>query len=230
VVVTCEHGGNEVPRRYRDLFSGRARLLASHRGHDPGALDLARELAAHLDAPLYFTKVTRLLVDANRSAGHRGVFSSITRALPAAEKERVLAAHYSPFREAVQREIERALAPGGQVLHLSVHTFAPVLRGETRRADVGLLYDPRRKLERRLARIWAETLGGESLNLRVRCNYPYRGSADGHVTALRRVFPPGRYLGLELEVNQRFPRGQRARWERLRAALAHSFAAALRDL
>jgi hypothetical protein len=33
----------------------------------------------------------------------------------------------------------------------------------------------------------------------VRRNYPYKGIADGHVTALRRTFGP-RYSGIELEV------------------------------
>ena len=41
-LITCEHGGNRIPPRYRDLFAGCEALLQSHRGYDPGALTLAR--------------------------------------------------------------------------------------------------------------------------------------------------------------------------------------------
>ena len=62
LLVTCEHGGNRVPKRYRRLFAGWESVLASHRGYDPGALTLARELARAFDAPLVASTVTRLLV------------------------------------------------------------------------------------------------------------------------------------------------------------------------
>ena len=38
----------------------------------------------------------------------------------------------------------------------------------------------------------------------VRFNYPYKGTADGHTTALRAQFPPSLYAGMELEVSQRY--------------------------
>src|SRR3954454_24119921 len=69
-LVTCEHGGNRIPARYRPLFAGAEALLESHRGYDPGALQLGREIAAALDAPLVSANVSRLLVDLNRSIGH----------------------------------------------------------------------------------------------------------------------------------------------------------------
>jgi hypothetical protein len=37
----------------------------------------------------------------------------------------------------------------------------------------------------------------------VRRNYPYRGNADGLTTALRRVHGADRYVGIEVELNQR---------------------------
>lgn len=49
-VVTCEHGGNRIPARCRALFRCHEDLLATHRNYNPGALALARELAAALDA------------------------------------------------------------------------------------------------------------------------------------------------------------------------------------
>ena len=38
LIFTCEHGGNEVPLRYRGLLAGWERRLETHRGYDPGAL------------------------------------------------------------------------------------------------------------------------------------------------------------------------------------------------
>ena len=61
--VTCEHAGNVVPKEYAHLFVGHEHLLPTHRGWDPGALLLAREMAERLGAPLYFDKTTRLLAD-----------------------------------------------------------------------------------------------------------------------------------------------------------------------
>ncbi|HMP73216.1 MAG TPA: hypothetical protein PKE55_08135, partial [Kiritimatiellia bacterium] len=37
----------------------------------------------------------------------------------------------------------------------------------------------------------------------IHMNRPYRGTSDGLVTDLRTAYPPHRYLGLELELNQR---------------------------
>jgi predicted N-formylglutamate amidohydrolase len=91
------------------------------------------------------------------------------------------------------------IATGDRVLHISVHTFTPVLHGVTRNADIGLLYDPSRKSEKQFAELWGAKLSALG---RVRNNYPYKGTNDGHTTALRRIFKQEVYLGIELEVNQ----------------------------
>ena len=62
--VTCEHAGNVVPKEYAALFVGHEHLLTTHRGWDPGALLLAREMAKRFAAPLYYDEITRLLADA----------------------------------------------------------------------------------------------------------------------------------------------------------------------
>ena len=45
-------------------------------------------------------------------------------------------------------DLRAAVAARKQVLHVAVHSFTPVLHGERRNADVGLLYDPARPRER----------------------------------------------------------------------------------
>jgi predicted N-formylglutamate amidohydrolase len=201
LLLTCEHGGNQVPGRFRHLFAGKQAVLASHRGWDPGALALARLLARDLGAPLLFAATTRLLADPNRSARHPALFSEFTRLLPWSERNTMLDMVWQPHRQAVQQAAADLLAGSGRVLHLAIHSFTPVLNGQERRMDLGLLYDPARTREARLAVAWQAILREESPGLRVRRNAPYRGAADGLTTFLRRSLGP-EYLGLELEANQ----------------------------
>jgi len=200
-LFTCEHGGNRVPARYARLLQDR-RLLDSHRGYDIGSIECARHLARALAAPLIASTTTRLLVDLNRSPGHRALFSRAIRALPAAERERIVDQYYQPYRQAVEQALRLQVKQYGRALHLSVHSFAPVLAGIRRNADVGLLYDPGRRLERLFCTRLADRLREMAPALRVRRNYPYRGTADGLTTFMRRRFPATKYAGIEIEINQ----------------------------
>jgi predicted N-formylglutamate amidohydrolase len=213
VIITCEHGGNRVPAAYRSLFAGSGRVLASHRGWDPGALELARRLARGLGAPLVYGTVTRLLVDLNRSPGNPGLFSRYVEPLPESARNILLARHYRPYRTQIEDWLESALSVCSLVAHFSIHTFTPVRRGQVRRADIGLLYDPGRAAEKALCRACRQRLVQLRSELRVRMNYPYLGVSDGFTTHLRRRFGE-RYLGIELEVNQRWPR-RRTGWDGL---------------
>lgn len=231
VLITCEHARNRVPAEYAGLFdSPRARrALAGHRGYDPGAADVARLMARHLGAPRLEWTVTRLLVEINRSVGHPRLYSEFSKSLPPGEREVVLHRYYTPHRERVAAAIDDASAGGACVLHVGVHSFTPRLEDEIRNADVGLLYDPARPAERRLCLRWQTALERASAWV-VRRNYPYRGNADGLTTALRRRFPRSRYLGIELEINQRrLVRGQPRDRARLADLLVRSLREAMAD-
>lgn len=206
LLISCEHGGNAVPPPYAPLFSGWRDLLGSHRGFDLGALDTARVLAAAAGAPLFAATTTRLVVDLNRSIGHRGLFSAITRALPRAARREILASHYHPHRDAVAAAVAERLNAGATVLHIASHSFTPRLHGVTRHCDVGFLYDPKRVGEKTFCIAWMRELACLDTDLILRRNHPYKGVTDGLVTAFRKRFGE-RYLGVELEVNQRFARG-----------------------
>jgi len=222
LVVSCEHASKHIPPDYRALFRGRSQLLDSHRGWDRGALDLARAVARRYRAPLAAASASRLLVDCNRSTGHPGLFSAPVRALDDEQRDEILRRHYEPYRARVESLVAGGVDEGERVLHLSVHTFTPVLRGVARRADVGLLCDPRRALERNVVRRWREAIRSIDPRLRVWLNYPYRGWADGLTTSLRTRFPAARYAGVELEVNQAIVRRSAARWRRVQVTLVES--------
>ncbi|MGR9108776.1 MAG: N-formylglutamate amidohydrolase, partial [Gammaproteobacteria bacterium] len=142
VIVSCEHASNRIPAEFSRLFTGYEAVLASHRGWDPGALIFAGELAATLNAPLFSSEYSRLLVDLNRSRHHRELMSSVTRALPPAFREQILDQYYLPYRLRVEAAIAGLLARFGRAWHVSVHSFTPVLDGKVRQADLGILYDP----------------------------------------------------------------------------------------
>ena len=218
-LVTCEHGGKRVPAAYRGLFVGREALLTSHRGHDPGALIMARDLATALHAPLVSSTISRLLVDLNRSPGHRARFSEITRPLSPDERAVIHARYYEPYRRRVERTIANAIRHGARVVHISSHSFTPVLDGRVRSADVGFLYDPARHGEVQLSARWMAALEVRDRSLRLRRNYPYTGRADGFCTWLRRQYPPESYVGIELEVNQRYATSGGPAWAHLRAEI-----------
>lgn len=226
-LVTCEHGGNRIPPRYRACFAGEEALLHSHRGYDPGALAMAQELACALDAPLISARTSRLLVDLNRSPGHPRLHAEAIRRLPEAARREILARYYLPFRDRAEAFVAAAVAEGRRVVHVSSHSFTPVLDGEVRTAEVGLLYDPARAGEAALCAAWRACLQRRAPALRVRRNYPYAGRSDGFTAYLRRRFAAECYLGIELELNQRLVVPGRQAWRCLRADLVASLLQAL---
>ena len=202
IVLSCEHGGNVVPTGYAAMFKGKRRLLDSHRGWDPGTLELGRFLHRQLGLPLIANTTTRLLIDVNRSATNPRAFSEITRPLDKSEKQRIIERHYRPHVERLAGEIESHVAKGARVLHLGLHSFTPQLNGEARNADIALLYDPQRKQEVAVSKLLRDRITRQMPELRFRMNYPYRGTADGLTTIFRQRFKANVYLGIEVEVNQ----------------------------
>lgn len=202
LLFTCEHGGNQIPARYKNIFRGEDKLLATHRGYDIGALPVAKALAKDMGVPLFFSTTSRLVVDLNRSIGHKTAFSEITAPLLPSEKDHITAKYYAPYRQSVTEWLQTAIKSKKRVLHLSIHSFTPVLKGEVRNAEIGILYDPKRPLELGFAHDLHRQLVGMQDLYRVRKNYPYLGYADGFQTSLRKIFGARVYAGLEIEMNQ----------------------------
>ena len=217
-LVSCEHASNRVPAAYAPLFAGAAGVLATHRGYDLGALDVARAFGRTLDVTPLAAKTTRLVVDLNRLPTNRNVFSAYTRSLPAEQRAAALDTHYWPYRKAVEGSVVQALEGGEAVLHISTHSFTPVLRGEVRNCDIGFLYDPREAGEVRFVEAWYAALAAAAPELTLRRNYPYRGVSDSLVTHLRRHYGRRGYVGMELELNQKHVGS--AGWRALVAVLA----------
>lgn len=227
MLITCEHGGNRIPPEYTGLFAGWDAVLATHRGFDAGALEMAGALASVFAAPLIAATVSRLLIDLNRSLSNPAAWSAATRNLAAAEKERIVSQYHTPYRSQVEAFVAAQVGAGVCVIHVSSHSFTPELDGVVRTADVGLLYDPTRAGELALAARWKAALQTQDPGLRVRRNYPYAGRNDGLTSALRRKHPAERYVGLELELNQALVHAGQPAWSTLQARVIASLRAAL---
>jgi len=226
-VITCEHGGNKIPKPYSDLFKAHQTLLDSHRGFDPGALIMAKALSTALTAPLVASHVSRLLVDLNRSVGHPHQHSEAIRNEPSEVREQILKHYYQPYRQQAERLVRQTIMAHGQVIHLSSHSFTPELDGNVRNADISLLYDPTRPGEVDLCERWKATLQVCAPDLRVRRNYPYKGNCDGLTAWFRERLPPDAYIGIELEINQKHIIGRGRHWTALRKVIVESLCRAL---
>lgn len=225
-MVTCEHGGNRIPAPYRQLFRGQRALLDSHRGYDAGALIMATALSKSLRATLVASTTSRLLIDLNRSIGHRDLFSTATRGAPRETRAQIVEHHYRPYRMRAESLVAQAVSNGNRMIHISSHSFTAELNGKVRSTDVGLLYDPRRYVEAELCARWRKSLTNLTPQFQVRSNYPYAGKADGLTSHLRRRFAPQHYIGIELEINQGIVLAGGRRWKQLRQQLIDSLGAA----
>jgi len=227
MVITCEHGGNHIPAAYRPLFQGQEAVLQSHRGFDPGALTMAEALAESFGAPLVSATISRLLVDLNRSTHNPTLHADAIRRLPADQRQEILVRYYEPYRTRAEHAIRQAIADRGGVIHLSSHSFTPALDGRLRKADIGLLYDPRRPGEVALCQRWKAALAASAPQLTVRRNYPYAGKGDGLTARLRRCLGPDVYVGIELEINQKHVIETGPDWPALRRLVVESLHEAL---
>jgi predicted N-formylglutamate amidohydrolase len=201
LIFTCEHASAKIPKSLCPTFD--AHVWDKHQLFDLGAIQLANKLAKTFGAPIFPGEYSRLLIDLNRSAHHPKV--SLLIKDPAIKRELVETIH-RPFRDHCANWIKtRYQKTNKPVVHISVHSFIRKLGNQVRNADIGLLYDPSRPRELAMAQALRQHLSGQGW--RIRLNYPYRGTADGHTTSLRQQFSNRRYSGVEIEIcNDQFPK------------------------
>lgn len=201
-IFTCEHGGNLIPDEFSKLFKSHSSLLNSHRGYDIGILDIFKTFTKHFNSPGYYNEISRLLIELNRSPHHKNLFYEITKQLDVETKQTIINKYYLPYRTKVEQLVQNFIKSGHNVIHISFHSFTPKLNGILRKADIGLLYDPKSKKEQGFCKRWKEQMLNIAPNLNIRFNYPYLGIADGFTTFLRKKYGKINYVGIELEINQ----------------------------
>ena len=214
----------EVPPAYAALFAGRQALLDTHRGWDPGALELGRQMADafgvtaarhHHDTPAGRAEpldrppraVLRVHAPLAAGAARRRSSSAttgriVTPSRPRSPATSQRAGGWCMSRRTASRRCSTA------------RCATPTSPGCTTRGAAARPSSPAPGSARCAAL---------APDLRLRRNYPYRGRDDGLVVlAAQAPCRTTQYLGLELEVNQRFVEQGGAPWERLRAVVVES--------
>jgi predicted N-formylglutamate amidohydrolase len=179
-LLICEHASNYIPESYGRLGLP-AYELDRHIAWDIGAGSLARRLSRSLDAPLFLSGYSRLLIDCNRPPG---VPSSIplrseateipgNRGIDAEERARREMAFFRPFHERIAEELDNREMSTRRTIVIGVHSFTPVFLDVRRPWEAGVLYGNATAFGHALlARLRAEP------QLTIGDNEPYRITED----------------------------------------------------
>ncbi|WP_407456037.1 N-formylglutamate amidohydrolase [Fibrobacter sp.] len=203
LILTCEHASNRLPAAFKKAVP--AEVLKTHLAYDIGAVQVFRKLVKFAKPEFYCEgKFSRLFVDLNRTITNKSAFSEYYDALDkatAAKAKAQATAYWSEYRTAIEKFVNANTKK--EIIHLGIHSFTPELNGKVRNTDIGILYDPARPQERAYANVIKAEIKRLYPAMKVRFNYPYKGTSDGLTTTLRKKFGP-RYVGIEIEINQKF--------------------------
>jgi predicted N-formylglutamate amidohydrolase len=156
-VLLCEHASNFIPAAYRDLGLP-PEELSRHIAWDIGAAGVAGRLSSLLDAPLFLSHHSRLLIDLNRPFHAPSSIPEVSEATPipgnrgleAAERARRQATYFTPFHDRVSAFLDRRQAAGVPTAVVGMHSFTPVYLGERRRWHTGVLFGRAERFARAL--------------------------------------------------------------------------------
>tara|TARA_R110002049_G_scaffold309268_1_gene519585 strand:- start:116201 stop:117196 length:996 start_codon:yes stop_codon:yes gene_type:complete len=169
---------------------------------DTAASEIAADLAKRLRAPLVENPYSHQLIDTTRSQKHRLLFPVGTRGWPDDLKQRLIDEVHQPYRKSLRETIQNMLRTHPYVVHFSIRTFEWIRNGKPRRADVGLLYDPGSNNEVDFCLDWIDEMYESAPMLKVRRNYPRRGSTESVTKSMRAEFAGQNYLGIEVLLNR----------------------------
>ncbi|SOB92469.1 N-formylglutamate amidohydrolase [Rhodobacter maris] len=187
-VFVCEHAVNAFPARWGALGLDAA-TRESHAAWDPGALGLARALAARLQSPLVRATHSRLIYDLNRPPHSKGAMPARSeiyeipgnRAVTPEERLARTEALYIPFHAELRALLAQKLARGERPLLVTVHSFTPVWHGQPRAVECGIIHDADPSLAEA---VLAEACGQTGLDSRL--NEPYSAADEvTHTLALQ---------------------------------------------
>ena len=183
ILLVCDHASCRFPQSLGDMgldpFARRCHLAI-----DIGAGPLTERLAASLNVTAVVQNYSRLVVDCNRQLMDPGAFLEYgdgilvpgNRNLRQADKELRASALYWPYHVAIGDQVERLNALGPAPAFISIHSFTPVLNGESREWQMGVLWDK----DDATRKIFLEGL--REAGYQVGDNEPYSGKAPQDFT------------------------------------------------
>lgn len=225
ILISCETAGALLPEAF---FAGAdAREFAVENGADQVDLvgfEIAERVADRLGTPLVRNPTRLDLIDVTRSLRHPNLLGVAASGFSAEQKRQLIEMAYTAYFGRVREEVSKILQEFTFAVHLSFRTFDPNLGGKRRRTDVGLLYDATRFDEVDFCVDWIDQQYDVNPNVRMRRNYPRRGTSNHLHKVLRQQFPADHYLGIDVWMN----RAWAARDVRLRDEAIESLCESLR--
>jgi predicted N-formylglutamate amidohydrolase len=183
ILLVCDHASCRLPKSLGDMgldpFARRCHLAV-----DIGAGPLTERLAASLGVTAVLAQYSRLVVDCNRQLMDPGAFLQFgdgilvpgNRNLHQVDKDLRANALYRPYHEAVDKQVQRLQSAGPAPSFIAVHSFTPVMNGEARPWEMGVLWDT----DTRLRDIFLEDFS--AAGYLVGDNEPYSGKAPQDYT------------------------------------------------
>lgn len=148
LLLICDHAAQAFPEALGGLGLSREQR-ALHIAWDIGAAAVTRGLSAALDAPAVLCGYSRLVVDCNRPPGHPEQMVEVSdgheipgnRNLSGVQRAQRLNEIFWPYHAAAGNTMGAMRLRGGPApVLLSIHSFTPVMQGERRPWDAGVIW------------------------------------------------------------------------------------------
>jgi predicted N-formylglutamate amidohydrolase len=148
VLLVCDHASNRFPRSLGTMGLDYLDRV-SHIALDIGANAVAETLAENLGATAVLCQYSRLIVDCNRELVHDSAFVEYSDGvdvpgnhdLQESEKEKRASEIYWPYHNTIKNQIVRLKKHGINPIVISIHSFTPVINGNDREWEIGVLWD-----------------------------------------------------------------------------------------
>lgn len=183
VLLICDHASCRFPKSLGDMgLDPVARRC--HLAVDIGAGPLTEQLAKGLGVTAVLAQYSRLVMDCNRQLMDPSAFLQFgdgilvpgNRTLHQSDKDLRANTLYWPYHEAIDQQVKRLESLGAPPAFIAVHSFTPVMNGEARPWEMGVLWDA----DTRLRDIFLEDF--TAAGYLVGDNEPYSGKAPQDFT------------------------------------------------
>jgi predicted N-formylglutamate amidohydrolase len=202
-VIVVDHAGRRIPRRLNDLGLP-ASELQRHIAWDIGALGVARQVAAALDAPLVAQNYSRLVIDCNRDPKVPTSIPRVSESIEIPGNMELSDADaavrrteiFDPYHDRIRALLDERAAAGRPTILVAQHSMTNIYHGVRREMHAAVLYNR----DRRFAGLVLDGLRREA-GLVIADNQPYFVSDETDYTIPRH----GEARGLphvEIEIRQ----------------------------
>lgn len=183
ILLVCDHASSRFPKSLGDMgldpFARRCHLAV-----DIGAGPLTEMLAASMGLTAVVHNYSRLIVDCNRQLMDPsaflvygdGILVPGNNNLHQADKDLRADALYWPYHSAIDEQVKRLTRNGTKPAFVAIHSFTPVLNGESRAWQIGVLWDK----DEHLKQVFVD--GFRDAGYYVGDNEPYSGKAPQDYT------------------------------------------------